>query len=284
MIKSFDFILAKGAAMPLLNSQYFTLTEIDGLTTVQSSIASIVIPYVDGDTVNSIQAQPRTVTLYLRLKQSAGIEAAKNYIMQYVKPKLAGTLVLQTDEKIIELAGLIESIDLPRFNQGVTMAISIYCSQPYWQDVDFVVQEISEILNLHYFPIEEGGLAFPADGIPFGAYDDDLTQQITNQGDVDTGLIITIIASGAVVNPKIVNAYTGEYIGINDTLAAADAVTITTIKGQKKITKNGQNIIDKIMSGSTFLQLATGTNEFYITADSGMNNVYFMLSYKQRYI
>lgn len=284
MIQSFDFISAKGAAMPLLNSQYFTLTGIDGFTTVTSSIASVVVPFVDGDTITNIQAQPRSVVLYLRLKETAGIEAAKRYIFQYIKPKLNGTLQLQQDGRNIELVGVVEAIDLPRFAQGCTMAITLHCSQPYWRDVDFIVAEISQIIDMHYFPLPEGGLAFPVEGVPFGAYDEDLTQELTNAGDVETGMVITIIASGPVVNPRIYNTQTGDFIGINDTLQGNDAITISTIKGQKTITKNGSNIIDKIMPGSTFLQLETGTNEFTILADSGINDVYFTLTYKQLYI
>lgn len=284
MIQSFDFISAKGAAMPLLNSQYFTLTGIDGFTTVTSSIASVVVPFVDGDTITNIQAQPRSVVLYLRLKETAGIEAAKRYIFQYIKPKLNGTLQLQQDGRNIELVGVVEAIDLPRFAQGCTMAITLHCSQPYWRDVDFIVAEISQIIDMHYFPLPEGGLAFPVEGVPFGAYDEDLTQELTNAGDVETGMVITIIASGPVVNPRIYNTQTGDFIGINDTLQGNDAVTISTIKGQKTITKNGSNIIDKIIPGATFLQLETGTNEFTILADGGINDVYFTLTYKQLYI
>lgn len=284
MITAFNFISAKGAAMPLLNSQYFTLTSIDGFTTVQSSLASVVVPFVDGDTITNIQAQPRSVVLYLRLKEAAGIEAAKRYIFQYVKAKLNGTLQLQQDGRDIQLSGVVEAIDLPRFGQGCTMAITLHCSQPYWQDVDFVVAEISQIIDLHYFPIPEDGLAFPIEGVPFGMYDDDLTQELTNEGDVETGLLITIIALGNVTNPRIYNTQTGEFIGVTDTLQGNDAVVISTIKGQKTITKNGVNIIDKITRGSTFLQLETGTNEFTIQADSGINNLYFTLTYKQLYI
>ncbi len=284
MIKSFNFVSAKGAEMPLLGNPYFNLTAIDGFTTLQSNLASVTVPFVDGDTLTNIQAQPRSVVLYLRLKETAKIETAKRYILQYVKPKLQGSLQLQQDGRNIELAGTVEAIELPRFEQGCTMQITLHCSQPYWQDVDFVVAEISQIIDLHYFPIPEGGLAFPTEGVPFGAYDDDLTQTLENEGDVQTGMLITIIALGDVTNPRIYNTQTGEYIGITDTLAGNDAVTISTIKGQKTITKNGVNIIDKITAGSTFLQLDTGTNEFTIQADSGIDNVYFTLTFKQLYV
>ena len=284
MIKTFEFVSAKGTSMPLLNNQYFTLTGIDGFTTVWSTLSSVVVPFVDGDTVTNVQATPRSVVLYLRLRESAGIETAKRYVLQYVKPKLTGKIHLEQDGRNVELDGIVEAIDLPRFELGCTMAITMHCSMPYWQDVYYAVAEISEIINLHYFPIPQGGLAFPADGIPFGVYDDDLTQTVQNRGDVEAGMIIQIIATGTVVNPRIIDSETGEYIGVNDTLQGNDEITICTLKGQKSISKNGANVIDKILEGSTFMQIPTGDTEITIGADSGIDNLYFTLSFKQRYI
>ena len=71
MITRLDFVSPSGAAMPLLDSDYFTLSEIDGFTFAQSNIASVVVPFVDGDTITNIQANPRAVTLYLSIKQTA---------------------------------------------------------------------------------------------------------------------------------------------------------------------------------------------------------------------
>ena len=284
MVKTFEFISLKGDRMPLLNNQYFNLTGVDGFTTVMCSLASVVVPFVDGDTITNVQAQPRTVVLYLKLRQSAGIEAAKRYILKFVKPKLEGTLHLEHAGRNIELKGTVEAIDLPRFEQGCLMAITMHCSMPYWQDVDYAVAEIAEIIDLHYFPIPLGGLAFPPDGLPFGVYDEDLTQTVDNKGDVEAGMIIKIIAAGEVINPKIISTATGEFIGVNDTMQSDDEITIVTLKGQKSIYKNGENIIDRIAEGSTFLQIETGENEFTIGAESGIENMYFTLSFKQRYI
>lgn len=265
--------------MPLLNNDYFNLIEISGFTLAQSDIASVTVPFVDGDTVTNVQTTARTVTLYLKLKQAAGIEAAKRYIFQFVKLKKEGTIQLEQDGRKIELVGIVESIDLPRFQAGCTMAVTLHCSQPYWRDIDYVVKQLSIYINLHHFEI-----AFPSAGVPFGAYDIDQTQNFNNSGDVDTGVVITIIALNTVVNPKIRSTLTGEFIGVNDTLTTNQSVTISTIKGRKAITKDGTNIIDKIMSGSTFLQLVTGQNEFSIEADSGVESVYFTIQYKRLYV
>ena len=279
MIERFEYISPTGAAMPLLNNDYFNLIEISGFTLAQSDIASVTVPFVDGDTVTNMQTTARTVTLYLKLKQAAGIEAAKRYIFQFVKLKKEGTIQLEQDGHKIELVGIVESIDLPRFQAGCTMAVTLHCSQPYWRDIDYVVKQLSIYINLHHFEI-----AFPSAGVPFGAYDIDQTQNFNNSGDVDTGVVITIIALNTVVNPKIRSTLTGEFIGVNDTLTTNQSVTISTIKGRKAITKDGTNIIDKIMSGSTFLQLVTGQNEFSIEADSGVESVYFTIQYKRLYV
>lgn len=49
--------------MPLLDSEYFTISDIDGFTIAQSNIASVVVPFVDGDTITNIQTNPRAVTI-----------------------------------------------------------------------------------------------------------------------------------------------------------------------------------------------------------------------------
>jgi hypothetical protein len=277
MIKDLQFIAPHGTSMPLIPNDYFILTDIDGFTTADSELATVTIPFVDGDVLNNIQARAREVTLYLRLKQDMGIETAKQYVLQFVKLKRPCKLYMERDGKPLELAGVVSYINLARFEQGCTMQISIHCSQPYWTDVDYIVAEVKNIIGLHHFP-----LAFPQ-ALPFGYYDDDTTQSVNNRGDVACGMRIHIIALDEAVNPKISNAE-GEYIGINDTLGADDEIVISTFKGAKTITKNGTNILNKIMAGSTFLQLETGINEFHISADSGLDSVYFRLVYKGLYI
>lgn len=278
MIEIFEFIAPDGAAMPLFSNDFFNLIDIAGLTTLNSNVASVVVPYMDGDVVNSVQAQPREVTLYLRLKQSAGIQAAERYVMKYVKPKLSGTLHIVRDDMDIRLEGIVTAVDLPRFTQGCTMAVTLYCAMPYWVDSEAVQAEISPIINMHHFPV-----SFPEEGIVLGTFDNDLSQHLVNRGDVATGMKITMIATSSVVNPRL-TAEDGRFIGINDTLQENDEVIINTVKGEKSITKNGVNIMNKIAEGSHFLQLQTGDNRFTISADEGVNSIYFTLEYKRLYI
>ena len=279
MITQFDYISPAGAAMTLLHNPFFTVTDIEGLTTETSNLASVSVPSVDGDTVTNVQAQPRTVNMYLRLKQSAGIEAAKRYILQFVKPKLAGTLQMTRDGHQTELKGIVEAISLPRFAQGCTMQITLHCAQPYWTDSEITTKDFSTVENAHHYP-----LALPSSGIVLGAFDSNNETSVENDGDVETGLQIVITALGAVTNPKLTDALTGEFIGITDTLAANDEVIINTTVGSKTVTKNGANIISKLTEGSRFLQLGVGSNIFAISATSGIDNAYFTVRYRQKYV
>ena len=279
------YIGVNGNVINLFQSKWFCLTHADGLTSVSSSIASSTTPGMDGDKINNIQTQPRGIVLDLEIRRGVSVEDAKRYILRTIKPKQRGTLRLTQGDRVTEIEGIVESVNMPRFGDGVVMQVSLYCSEPYWHDVENVLVEISRIIGLHYFTSTDGDmLYFPSDGIPLGEYDLNMTRTYTNDGDADCGMIIHIIALGNVTNPVIYKA-DGSYIGVNTTMVKGDEIIINTNSGKKAITKNGTNILSKIKSGSTFLQLETGDNELTIDSDGGTEgNVYFMLEFKRRFV
>lgn len=272
-----------GLTLDLFNDEFFDLVDAENLTFANTSIAAATIPTIDGDNVNNIQANPRPIALYLRVKNYVDVELCKRHILNVIKlkqkAKLTFTQGLGDEQRIIEIDGLVESVEMPRFSNSCTMIIHLHCENSYWQDVNAVIVEISRVIGSHHFEI-----FFPINApIPLGYIDRQMTQSYTNDGDVDTGVIISIVALGAVTNPRITNA-AGEYIGVNDSLVANDKIIINTNKGSKTITKNGVSILNKIKAGSTFIQMATGENQFTIGADSGAGNMYFNITFKRQFI
>lgn len=286
-----EFISAKGDIMPLTGNSKFKLSNVDGITSASVEISSSTVASMDGDFVNNKRTMPRSIVLDLSIESD--VENVKRYILQYVKPKLKGTLRMTQNDRTTQISGVIESIEMPRFTNSATMQITLYCSQPYWEDIENSSQEISEVLDLFYFTDneeseieseEDNMLYFPEEGLPFGEYDTNRTKVLTNEGDVEIGLEIHIVALGNVTNPVIYNAE-GEFIGVDLTLAGGDEVIISTGKGEKTIRVNGENKISKIRNGSTWLQLAVGENEFTIDSEDGTEgNMYFTLTYRQRYV
>lgn len=268
--------------LPLWHSEYFICSDVDGMTVADISVASNTVYSMDGDRITNMQAQPREIVLDLTVRQGVSVEEARAHLLRYIKPKLSATLRLDIEQggrtRNVEITGRVSRIEMPRFSDKVVAQVSVYCPQPYWEDAEFIVKQISDIINAHHFEITW------SEPLPMGVYDMSRTREFFNEGDAAVGMVVTITAQGAVVNPTLYNNVTGEYIGIMDTLSVGDEVTINTIRGQKGITKNGENILSKLRAGSKWLQMDVGSNVFLVNADSGASEMYFTLIFKQAYV
>lgn len=287
-----DYISARGDRLPLATNNLFVLTNVDGMTIAGTSIASSAIGGADGDIVNNVRANVRPIVLDLRIRNGVDVEEAKRAVLRVVKIKQIGTLEWTQNGRTVVISGVVESVDMPRWTNAVTMQIALYCSQPYWEDIDFVVKQISEAIDLHYFT--DGAtdmLYFPEDGIPFGEYDTIRTKRFFNDGDVAVGLEISIVAFATVTNPIIYDG-NGNFFGVGYGYGAkrvqmqtGDNIVIKTHKGQKSILLNGQSVLHKLRPQSTWLQMEAGDNLFTINSDdNSFTNMSFSLIYKQRYI
>lgn len=269
----------QGAEIDLANNPLFFISGVDGLTLAKAEIATTSFADADGDTVNNVHTQPRPIVLYFEFYQGVNIEQAKRAIFSVIKPKQKGVLLWDMENRPLEIAGIVEAVEMPRFTEKTVLQITMYCSNPYWENAAYIVQKIELVMKLHKFRV-----SFPAGGgVVMGYYNLDLTRTFDNDGDAATGAIITIIATGDVVNPLLERS-DGKYFGLNETMAAGDSITICTIKGQKTATKNGVNILQKVKAGSTWLQLDVGENTFTISDETGNKNMYFTFKWKQKYV
>lgn len=287
-----DYISARGERLPLVGNELFDLINVDGQTAAATSISSSVISGADGDTVNNVQANARSIVFDLRIKNSVDVEDAKREILKIVKVKQRGTLEWTQRSKTVVISGVVEAVEMPRWNNAVTMQITLHCSQPFWEDAAYIVQQISEAIDLHYFTDTDGEmLYFPEEGIALGGYDAIRTKSVYNDGDVSVGMEISIVALETVTNPIIYDE-NGNFFGVGYgdgerqvVMSAGENIVITTHKGAKSVTLNGVNLLSKIKPQSTWLQVAAGENSFTINSDDdSVTNMTFALIYKQRYI
>lgn len=285
-----NYVSAQGTALPLINNELFDLIDFDGQTSIATDISSVVIGGVDGDTTTNVQAQPRSINLSLKIKSGVEVERAKREILNVVKLKQRGTLVWKQADRTVEITGMVEAVEMPRWANGVLMQISLHCEQPFWEDSENFVEQISESAPLHYFTTTPNEmLYFTEEGIVLSEHDVTRTKTITNHGDVSVGMEIRIKAMDSVTNPIIYDE-AGRFFGIGYsgnafTMASGDIVVITTHKGNKTVTMNGKSLFDKIKPQSTWLQLEAGNNTFSIDSDDdSVSNMNFTLAYKRRYI
>lgn len=267
-----------GQTIDIYPNPRFTLTGADGLTSATVGIAATELATGDGAIVNNTRTQPRPIVLYITIPQRENVEQVKRDIMTVIKPKQTGVLYWDYQNRTVAINATVEMVSMPRFGVPVVMQISFYCARPYWHDAEYMLQQLSTVLPLHRFD-----LVIPEKGIVFDAFNIDLTKSFTNKGDATIGCLITIIATGTVTNPLLERS-DGLFFGLNVSMESGDEIVINTSKGEKSVTKNGANIIDKIKPGSTWLQLETGENIFTMSESTGKTNMYFTFAYKQEYV
>ncbi len=273
------------------NKDKFILTAAEGLHGIETDIAESETPYTDGATVESVKALPRGIELTFALR--GDIQASIDAFTAVVKSKQLVTLQEDKGGRTIAVKGIATITPYSRMLQSCKLTLTLYCGQPYWEDVNYIVETISEFLALLCFP--QAGQYFTEYGRPFGAIDTNLTKSFFNASDTAVGMRIEMLAIGEVVKPRI-SCSTGEqngwYMQLNLTLAADDLLVIDTAKGRKSITINGldtyggEPILNKLeWLGDEWLQLETGTNTFSVTTEGGAtnSNLHFSLIYKGRY-
>lgn len=288
----FSFINSRGDTINLTDNAYFWLTNVDGQTQGNTDLVTLDYGVYDGDIINNVKAQPRTVVLDLKVKTGVNVEEAKRYLFNAVKLKKQGTLEWTQKNRTVALNGVVESIEMPRWENGITLQLSLHCEQPFWEELEEIASRINNTIALHYFTGDPNDmLYFTADGAPFSKYDIVRTRTVHNDGDVEVGMDIEVLAYGTCTNP-IITRDDGAFLGIGDGTGArqvvmqeGDVVRISTHKGKKSITLNGVSILGKVKPLSTWLQLEAGDNVLAINSDDdSTNNVSFTLTYKRRFV
>ena len=163
---------ARGAEIDLTNNGLAYLIDVSGQTTAKANLAAVITDGIDGDRVNSSQVVPRTIAITLRIKSGVSVEIAKREICRIVKIKKTGALIWTQEGRTLTIDGIVDSIDLVRWTNAAALQISLHCSVPFWRDAELSEQEISDVIDLHYFTTDpRDQLFFTEDGQPFGIYD-----------------------------------------------------------------------------------------------------------------
>lgn len=275
----------------LNNTNKFILFKAEALHGIETDISESESPYMDGSNIDIVKALPRGIELTFKLVGE--VKDSINFFTKYIKSKQFVTLREIEDDKDIIIKGVATIPPYSRMLQDCELTLTIYCGQPYWEDINYVVEIISEKIDLLFFPIN--GQYFTSIGRPFGVIDTSLEKTFINKGDVSVGMLLSLVALGIVTKPRI-SCSSGEqngwYMQLNLTLQSNDEVKINTVKGNKYITINGSDSYNgkPILSylefkGLYWLQLETGANTFNVSTSGGAtnSNVYFNINYKARY-
>ena len=305
MIKSVTVInhLGESLKMELTRpeaSAGFYIQRIEGLGPVTANINITERAIGDGASYGSARANSRNIVMYLGFLDSGvngDIETIRHRSYKYFPLKKRVTIQIETDKRICETYGYVESNEPDIFSNGQTTQISIICPDSYFYDASRNSDQIvsfSDLTPAFSFPFSN-----KADSLVFGNIRINEEQVIKYDGDIEVGMEIHIEAVGGVYDDiALYNLDTNEHmiISINalnvflnsSGIKTGDKIIIATSRGEKSITlrrdSESYNIINCLGKHSNWLQLIPGENTFAYSTAAGTENLNVQIFYKAAYV
>lgn len=273
------------------------ITKIEGLGPVKADINSTEISSGDGARFNSARIGTRNIVFTFRLLEAPTVEDSRQKTYKYFPIKTNVTLLFETDNRLCQITGYVESNKPNIFSEEEDTQISIICPNPY-----FISMENGGMNTVVFFgseptfefPFSNESLTDPL--IIFGNIKLRQEEIVPYDGDSQVGFIIKMHALGEVRQITIYNTKTRETMKIDTDIlneitgsgiVAGDEITISTIKGDKHITllRNGEeiNILNALGKDVDWFQLAKGDNRFAYICEYGAENLEFSINYQTLY-
>ncbi|WP_324730275.1 phage tail family protein [Lysinibacillus fusiformis] len=284
MIEKVTFTNSRGQSIELSNRRPFLLQSVEGKADVGADIQIQKAPYQDGSSYIDSLLQPRSITLNVSILAYSqdGLIQQRQLLASVFNPKLGpGKLVYSKGKVQREINAVVENVPVFAIgseNNGMRFQrtiINLLCPSPFWEDINSENYKLEDFVSNFRFSFH-----FP---VRFATRGD--SKILINKGDVPTPIKVEF--RGPVVNPKITNLSTGEFIKVNREIPKGYKLILETSFGNKRVEIIGpdgivQNAFHYIDLASTFFNLDVGENRFAFITDSGSPEVY--VEYKHRYL
>lgn len=267
------------------------ITEIEGLGPVKADVNMTSLATADGDIFNSKRLQGRNIVIKARFTYAKTIEDSRLMSYKFFPIGHKVTFKIETDSRVAETEGYVESNEPDIFSKESDMQVSILCESPFFlsaSDDGKKETNFSAVEAMFEFPFSNESTEEKL--IVFGKITNKKENTVYYEGDAETGCIIHLHAIGEVRMIDIYNIKTAEHMGIDtdkiatltgEGLIYGDDISISTIKGKKSITllRNGvtYNILNALAKNVDWFQLARGDNLFAFTCEYGEENLQFMI-------
>lgn len=257
---------SKNERLELTHSAAYTITSIEGLNPPEATINTIVRPWHDGSLFNSARVENRQIIITMAINGPA--EANRNALYKFFRTGQLVRLSYVNGMHDVYIDGYIQYMTVDFFGQKQIAQITLVCTDPYFHGRQDDVTILGASTALFEFPFEN-----ESPGLEFSTFTNGGVAEVLNSGTVDTGVLITITASGTVEIPKIESMTTGEALGVAVRLSAGDQLIINTREDQKSIymVSGGTitNEISNMTAGSSWIHLIPGINELSCDVHAG---------------
>ena len=257
---------------------------ITGLNPPNAQINTSTVAGLDGSKFNSSKLNNRNIVITLKI--NGDIEANRINLYKYFATKEWCKFYYENEHRNVYIDCYVENFECDLFVKDEIAQISLICPNPYFKDMEEIIDDISKALAAFEFPFAHGSKGatnpnVPIDestdnAIPFSTIDMSRITNVYNDSESETGVIIDIDILGTVNLIQIRDTRTGDTFTLNYNFIENDKIIIDTNKGQKsvKLIRNAitSNLFAAVRKGSTFFQLSIGDNFFGYTGDNGSSD------------
>ncbi len=298
MIYSFKITNDLGESMLLTltrpEASGLIINSVDGLGPPKATINTTEVVTWDGSFFNSARAQQRNIVFHLRYMWHPLIEDARHKSYKYFPLKSKVDIEVITDRRHLHTFGYVESNQPNIFSKESGGDISIICPDSYWSSLETAITDFSSIDAAFEFPFSNESLTEKL--ILFGEIVISQEEIIRYEGEVETGVIITIVVGGETNMVDIINVRTREEMHIDTDIIAqitgqtspsgyglfsGDVIKISTIKGDKYATllREGTtyNIRNALGLFPPWFTIVRGDNSFAYRTETDLPTLLFSL-------
>lgn len=236
----------------------------------------------DGGSINSARVSKGNLNLNINIKRNA--EANRLKLYKFFRPSSKVRLSYKNGSRDVYIDCVVEDFTPNPFNPFYTSCTAVLVApNPYWQAMEESVVNYSSVIDNFYF-------SFPQSTVPthFSYLSHSTERNIVNDGEVETGFLITMQVNGEMSDPRFINKNTGQFFELDYDFILGDILKINTVVGKKSVilTRNAEdiNLFNYVKPNSTWLQLSSGDNIYVYTATEGQTNADFTITHRDLYI
>lgn len=272
-------------------SSGFIIKSITGLGPPKANIFFTEMVTSDGALDNSARLESRDITLNLMFLENPTIEDTRLNSYKYFPIKRNVTFKIETDYRVCETVGRIESNEPDIFSKEEGCQIVIRCPDSYFHSIDPITGGRTIFYGvdpLFEFAFENESLTEPL--LEFGNISSQPERTVVYTGDAPIGVTFNIHMLGPAFGIRIYDVTSRQMIQIDDTklgsiiedgLLAGDDILISTEKGKKEIRHvragYSTNIMNCLIKPLQWPQLQKGDNLFVMTAEEGLDNIQMVI-------
>ena len=262
--KTFSYVNEMGDSIVFEWAKGFLIDKPQGIDTL--SISHSEAQGIDqvGSTFQSSNVQSRPVTINGRLVGAFQTQM-KNRLLSVVRPDLSAKLY--ADDYYLEVRPTATPVIEGRENNA-SFQFSVLAAYPYWQKDNSASETLSGVRKSFKFPWNI------SKHYRFGEVITAAFINIYNEGQVPVPYTVTFTAIDTVVDPKLIEADTNEYLLLNKTLVAGEKVVIEITHDRTYVTSSVDGECRGALDlGSSFFRLKVGDNVIKPEATSGKVNL-----------